>query len=648
MYRTMRHAICRLPVTPATTRSSNIRNQPWLWTLLLSLWAFLCWPSVAWAVQITERAYWQDTTGAATWAQAKEQTYTAVSDTVTGGYSVHPTWIRLRIAPSDSAVESAANPWVLRIRPAFLDTIELYDPHSANGAQTPVAVAGDRHPPPQTVYRSIHHGFVIPASAQARDVWLRLRSTSSHVLNVQAYTLEQAIAQDRQQDTLNVVMLTLQSVFLLWAVVGWWSTRDSLLLWFIHKQLWILPYLLLINGYPRLFWGHELAPATLDWLTNACVLLYTSVAVLFDREILKKNAGSHWSVHLVGAIWLASPLAMGLLLLGHTNAAMQTNVLVATLAPPAMLLSVWATPNTPLTNSYVSERLLLAYYTLAAAPLLMTVLPLLGFTEGGLFVLDAVYIHTLLSGLLLLAILHTRTRAIDMARIRALGELAVAEQQATEQKERREDMSRFFSMLTHEMRTPLAVIKMVLPTPSGAEQQPGHYIHRAVQDIDNLIDRCIDVEKIDSGTLKVRSEPCDLVEELHNCLANLDEDRLRLTSTLDTAPLNTDPRHVHTILNNLLSNALRYSPAGSVVDVGVAATGVGYRVSVSNTSSDDHALDRDRVFTKYYRSAAAHRLSGAGLGLYVVHRLAAALGGRVSLEQHSTHRVTFHWDTQAT
>jgi K+-sensing histidine kinase KdpD len=53
------------------------------------------------------------------------------------------------------------------------------------------------------------------------------------------------------------------------------------------------------------------------------------------------------------------------------------------------------------------------------------------------------------------------------------------------------------------------------------------------------------------------------------------------------------------------------------------------------------------VFSKYYRSAAAHRLSSAGLGLYVVQQLAQALGGRVTLEQHTTDRVTFYWDLNA-
>lgn len=122
----------------------------------------------------------------------------------------------------------------------------------------------------------------------------------------------------------------------------------------------------------------------------------------------------------------------------------------------------------------------------------------------------------------------------------------------------------------------------------------------------------------------------------------MDEERLRLSCTLETAALTIDPKHLHNILLNLLSNALRYSPAKSMIDVELSRFGDAYRVSVGNVSSDEQLLDTTKVFSKYYRSPSAHRLSGAGLGLYVVRHLAMALGGSVALEQSSADRVTFH------
>lgn len=627
------------------TPRSDLRKFCYHWIWLLSVIALTLMPGRACAVEITEQAYWDDHSHDTTWAQAKEQTFTVSTGLISRGYATHPTWIRLRIAPSKHNLHSLQpTQWVLRMRPSFLDTIELYDPAQSSNRQTATAITGDRHPLPHTAYRSINHSFIIPASTEARHVWLRLDSSSSHVMLVDVYSLEEAIAEDRQQDAFNVALITLQVVFLLWAMMSWWSTRDNLLLWFIHKQLWILPYLLFIHGYARALWGETLPPTAIDQLTNGFVLIYTAAAFLFDRQLIKSNGGPRWGIQAATCILLASPIALALLWLGQASLAMQVNILLVTCAPLLVLSAVLAIPSRPTNSGQFSKWLLATYYSLVSAPLLMTALALVGLTKGFQFSLDALYIHTVLSGLLLMAMLLIRTRSLELERIKTLGELAVAERQAAEQRSRREDMAKFFSMLTHELRTPLAVIKMVLPSPDHqtARGTPEHYIHRAVQDIDNLIDRCSDAEKIDNGTLKVRPQPCDLVDELHNCLANVDEERLRLSCTLETAALTTDPKHLHNILLNLLSNALRYSPAKSMIDVELSRFGDAYRVSVGNVSSDEQLLDTTKVFSKYYRSPSAHRLSGAGLGLYVVRHLAMALGGSVALEQSSADRVTFH------
>jgi two-component system phosphate regulon sensor histidine kinase PhoR len=111
---------------------------------------------------------------------------------------------------------------------------------------------------------------------------------------------------------------------------------------------------------------------------------------------------------------------------------------------------------------------------------------------------------------------------------------------------------------------------------------------------------------------------------------------LELRPEVPDAPvvLSADHEALRTILDNLVSNAIRYTPAGGVVTIRLATTADEARLEVEDTGIGIGAEHRERVFERFYRvdKARSREVGGTGLGLSIVKHLVGLLGGRVELE----------------
>lgn len=208
---------------------------------------------------------------------------------------------------------------------------------------------------------------------------------------------------------------------------------------------------------------------------------------------------------------------------------------------------------------------------------------------------------------------------------------------ARQELNHRLEQSKFIAMLTHELKTPLAAIKLAASTLSGnkstdADFSLGH-IAFAVRDMDAIIDRCIQADKIDQGGWHINTSrflltPCvnDIAQYL-DALTRLETDIPELMS------ITSDDMMFRLIVSNLLENALKYSPPDSKVNIYAApqlseAGQSSVVIRVSNEIGKAGLPDEARVFERYYRSSAAQRHRGTGLGLWLVKSISAQLGGQ--------------------
>jgi signal transduction histidine kinase/CheY-like chemotaxis protein len=205
----------------------------------------------------------------------------------------------------------------------------------------------------------------------------------------------------------------------------------------------------------------------------------------------------------------------------------------------------------------------------------------------------------------------------------------------------------FFANMSHELRTPLTLILGPLSTLLCGDHgplSPGvrdvlERMQRNASRLTLLVDDLLDFAKLEAKRMKPRPQAVDLCE-LVGCLASEVQDlaRQRGVKLLQTGALahplvQTDPRLVDKILLNLLSNALKFTPAGGTVTLGLSETDSTLDVAVGDTGIGIPDGELEKIFERFRQAdgQAAPRPKGTGLGLAIVKELAMLLDARLTV-----------------
>jgi signal transduction histidine kinase len=212
----------------------------------------------------------------------------------------------------------------------------------------------------------------------------------------------------------------------------------------------------------------------------------------------------------------------------------------------------------------------------------------------------------------------------------------------------------FIANAAHELRTPLTNLQGYLEALRDgvivADRATYESLH---EEADRLVrlSRSLDaLAEGDSAGSPPALEPIDLAAAVRSALdlaqPGLERAGLRVDAELpDRLPGRANPDHLAQVLGNLLSNAIRYTPAGGTVSVRAERRPGDLLVSIANTGEPIPPDDLDRVFERFYRveKSRDRALGGAGIGLAIVRQLVEASGGRVGAE--SNDQATRFWFT---
>jgi signal transduction histidine kinase/DNA-binding response OmpR family regulator/tetratricopeptide (TPR) repeat protein len=208
--------------------------------------------------------------------------------------------------------------------------------------------------------------------------------------------------------------------------------------------------------------------------------------------------------------------------------------------------------------------------------------------------------------------------------------------------------NQFFANVSHELRTPLTLVLGPLdglldataaPLPA-AVRGPVALAYRSAQRLLELVNRILDLTKLEAGRLELRPAPTALAPLLRRVVAQFEslaaERRVALVAPAalpEGLRLLLDADKVEQILTNLLINALNHTPAGGAVVVSAAlpAPDGQYELTVRDTGPGIAAGEQDRVFERFYQSPQRQAQGGAGLGLALSRELATLLGGTLTL-----------------
>lgn len=216
----------------------------------------------------------------------------------------------------------------------------------------------------------------------------------------------------------------------------------------------------------------------------------------------------------------------------------------------------------------------------------------------------------------------------------------------------------FVAIASHELRTPVTSIRGYaqllarqaqkgMLDPERVTRQTGQIITQTAR-LTSLISDLLDASRIQQGRLDLHPVRCDLTALAREAFAAFEtapERSARHTLMFDAAEAIVglwDSGRLDQVLTNLLSNALKYSPQGGAVQLRVQRVGHNAEVVVSDEGVGIPVEEQKALFQPFARGTAAHgRISGTGLGLYIVRQIVEAHGGSVAVESSLHVGTTF-------
>jgi two-component system, OmpR family, phosphate regulon sensor histidine kinase PhoR len=244
-------------------------------------------------------------------------------------------------------------------------------------------------------------------------------------------------------------------------------------------------------------------------------------------------------------------------------------------------------------------------------------------------------------------------RAFPLADRGPTGRIVVTMTDIT-QRRRLEVLRRdFVANASHELKTPVAVVRALAETLQAAlpdDPEAGHRfaerIGREAERLEALVRDLLDLSRVERGTLDV--EPVDLVglvKEVAGGFADLADER-HITLDTELGPdvaMRGDRAQLGLLLSNLIDNALRHTPGRGTVCVRLGAVEGRAVLQVADTGEGIPAAELPRVFERFYRvdKARARQTGGTGLGLAIVRHVAEAHGGSVRVDSELARGTTF-------
>lgn len=206
--------------------------------------------------------------------------------------------------------------------------------------------------------------------------------------------------------------------------------------------------------------------------------------------------------------------------------------------------------------------------------------------------------------------------------------------------------SNFVSSVSHELRAPIASVRLLAESLERGKiveeprrQEYFRLIGQECRRLSGLIENVLDFSRIDQGRKRYEFEPTNIAALVGETVRLMEpyaaerRVRLELTAPAESMELTADGRALQQALVNLLDNAIKHSPAGRLVRVGLEKRAGGVRLSVADAGPGIPAEDQERIFEPFFRRGSELRreTQGAGIGLSIVRHVVAAHQGRVSV-----------------
>ncbi len=207
----------------------------------------------------------------------------------------------------------------------------------------------------------------------------------------------------------------------------------------------------------------------------------------------------------------------------------------------------------------------------------------------------------------------------------------------------------FFSAIGHELKTPLAVLKMLAPSlpqlpnlPPETRVEITDTIANNLNRLENIIRDLLESSRLEAGAITFHPRPVDIAALVHTVAEGqrplLAKKSQHCTTTIaDGLPYAwVEPRRAEHVLSNLIQNATKFSPPDSEIEISVAQSDTMIHVCVSDAGDGVPVEHRALIFDKFYTTNTDKALAGVGLGLFICRELVTQSGGEIWVGDSAT------------
>ncbi len=561
-----------------------------------------------------------------------------LKDKLNDGYSHKAVWLRFSIARTS---RFPAEAW-LRLYPPYLDHVTVF-------------VQSDRDPSKASSYRQIKLGdhipvadrplpgtdFLAPLSLPLKTpvtIYVRIQAISSLNFNASVHTPTDMYREINTDILIQGGYLAIIILFSLLNFIYFLRINDKLFLYFALYALAVSINYFSISGILSLIlpdFAHLISDYLADIGKGGAILLVSLFLIsLFASELTPFTRRYLKFMVVIGALTiLADPLGF------YIEIAPVTSVSMLFLFFMITWLSYKAVK-----NNKPGGMLFFMAFGISNLGYFIHFLQLLGLVPLEWWNINNIKYASLLNIVLMTVALAENLRKSEKRAMAALRESELKSVELATERAATERQQRFLTMVSHEYRTPLAIIRSSLdimnlqmsdqyPENSSELDKMKLAIHRLVEvmDVSLAKSRLSDSEERE-GAVRTLLAPF-MASEVEEVRALWPKRTFRFAISLTEHAINAEKHYLATTLFNLLDNAQKYSPPDSPIDIDCYGEGNEAVIRIQNESSSVLTNKTELLFNKYQRGSNSNNTNGSGLGLWLVREIIKRHNGAVAFEK---------------
>ncbi len=569
-------------------------------------------------------------------SEPRRSNFKPIPGNLTAGYLKQGAiWLRFTLQRS----ANSPSKWILETDPAYNEQLQLFLP--APGGGFDIRYGGSLRPFSQReiLYRLDQFRLTLPPD-QPQTIHLRIASTRNIKANPILWqpdalgqsTVNQALGHGAY---LGIILLTVSL-----NLIYWIRLREPLYGYYLFYVLCVTYTLCDEYGYTHQFiWTDETAFQTGIFRFILLLLLSLNAAIVSEMLDLR-NRMPRFDYRFRATCLCVSGLGVILLLAGF-----QQQIRIPLQCTLLLAAVVSITVSIRLIGQAPGATYFLAAFGVLLIQAMSNILINLGLLPSSELVLKLTPFCTLAHIMVInIAIINRMLSVRDDKRI---AETALATERVTVEQQRQ-----FFRLLSHELRTPLAIIDSTAQILPLLLNDPAKFrkktvaIHAASQRMKALMDKCLINERLSMEGVVSDMQSTDIRALLQTTTKRVQNEshRHQVNFVQDGVPdkFSCDPFLLDIMIGNLLENAVKYSPQGGPVTLRGGTDSQGeLLLEVQDNGVGISPEQAERIFERFYRAGLVPGVTGAGLGLYLVRRIALLHGGDVSCRSSPGHGSSF-------